>query len=43
VVALVAGTGGHILWLAFPLAALFFLRTFAWRSAGRGYRGPRGW
>lgn len=38
-IALIAATGGHILWLAFPLAAFFVLRTFAWRSGGRGYRG----
>jgi uncharacterized protein DUF1707 len=40
--ALIAATGGHILWLAFPLAAFFVLRTFAWRSGGGG-RGYRGW
>src|SRR5579884_62544 len=43
VIALVAATGGHILWLAFPLTVLFLLRTFAWRSGGRGYRGYGRW
>lgn len=35
--ALIAATGGHVLWLAFPCTAFFVLRTFAWRSGRRGY------
>lgn len=42
VIAIVA-TGGHVVWLAFPLFAFFILRPLVWRSWGRGYRGYGRW
>jgi hypothetical protein len=43
VFAAIAATGGHVLWLAFPLFALFVLRPLAWRAWGRGSHGYRRW
>jgi hypothetical protein len=42
VIALIA-TGGHVLWLAFPLFFFFVVRPLVWRSSGRGYRGYGRW
>jgi hypothetical protein len=36
-VAAIVATGGHILWLAFPLVVLFVLRRLFWRPSGGGY------
>jgi hypothetical protein len=42
-VALIAFSGGQLVWLAFPLLFFFLiLRPLMWRSAWRGGRGP-GW
>lgn len=43
VIAVAVASGGHVIWLAFPLFALFVLRPLVWRSWGRGYRGYRGY
>jgi hypothetical protein len=42
VIAMIASSG-RVLWLAFPLFALFVLRPLVWRSWGRGYRGYGRW
>jgi DUF1707 SHOCT-like domain len=42
VIAIIA-SGGHIIWLAVPLFALFVLRPLVLRSWGRGYRGYGRW
>jgi hypothetical protein len=36
-VAAVAFSGGHLVWLAFPLFFFFIVRPLLWRSWGRGY------
>jgi Domain of unknown function (DUF1707) len=38
-IAVVLASGGHLLWLAFPIFALFVVRPLVWRAWGRGYRG----
>jgi hypothetical protein len=43
VIAAIVMSGGRVLWLAFPLFWLFLLRTFVWRSWGRGYGGYGRW
>jgi uncharacterized protein DUF1707 len=43
VIAVVLASGGRVLWLAFPLFALFVLRPLVWRSWARGYRGYWRW
>ena len=37
-IAAIAVSGGHFLWLAFPLFFFFVLRPLLWRSWGGGYR-----
>jgi len=39
VIALVLASHGRVLWLAFPLFAIFVLRPLVWRAWGRGWRG----
>jgi hypothetical protein len=36
-IAAIAVSGGHLLWLAFPLFFFFVLRPLLWRSWGDGY------
>jgi uncharacterized protein DUF1707 len=36
-VAAIVLSGGHLVWLAFPLLFFFVLRPLVWRSWGRGY------
>jgi hypothetical protein len=36
VIAAIAATRGHLVWLALPLLFLFVVRPFVWRSSGRG-------
>jgi Domain of unknown function (DUF1707) len=36
VIAAIAATGGHLVWLALPLVFLFVVRPFVWRSSSRG-------
>ena len=36
VIAAIASTGGHLVWLAFPLFFLFVVRPFVWHSPHRG-------
>lgn len=43
VILAIAASGGRVLWLAFPLLCFFVLRTFVWRSWGRGYGGYGRW
>ena len=43
VIAMIIASGGHVIWLAFPLFALFVLRPLVWRSWGRRYRGYGRW
>jgi hypothetical protein len=38
-IAAIAVSGGHLLWLAFPLFFFFVLRPLLWRSWGRGISG----
>ena len=46
-IAAIAFSGGHLIWLAFPLFFLFVVQPLLWRSWGGGYRrsvsacGPR--
>ena len=37
VIAAIVLSGGHLVWLAFPLLFFFLLRPLVWRSWGRGY------
>jgi DUF1707 SHOCT-like domain len=43
VLAMIIATGGHLIWLAFPVFVLFVLRPLVWRSWGHGYRGYGRW
>jgi hypothetical protein len=40
-IAAIVLSGGHLVWLAFPLFFFFVVRPLLWRSRGRGYGG--GW
>jgi hypothetical protein len=43
VIGVILATGGHALWLAFPLFAFLVLRPLVCGSWGRGYRGYGRW
>jgi Domain of unknown function (DUF1707) len=43
VIAAIVASGGRVLWLVFPLFAVFVLRPLVWRRWSRGYRGYGRW